>query len=87
MPSEYNPGHRHKKKVIGIYGDHARCRRRKFEKYEKGMDFPDKDKLRLGSVAIGIDWMNWKELSQAIPPAYIEWIGRRILEAYLEKTL
>ena len=26
---------------------------------------------------MGIDWMNRKELSQAIPPAYTEWIGNQ----------
>jgi DNA (cytosine-5)-methyltransferase 1 len=31
--------------------------------------------------AIGIDWMTRYELSQAIPPAYTEWLGRRLLEA------
>lgn len=31
--------------------------------------------------AIGIDWMNRNELSQAVPPAYTEWIGKRLLEA------
>jgi DNA (cytosine-5)-methyltransferase 1 len=28
--------------------------------------------------AMGIDWMPRRELTQAIPPAYTEWIGRRI---------
>jgi DNA (cytosine-5)-methyltransferase 1 len=30
--------------------------------------------------AMGIDWMIGDELSQAIPPAYTQWIGERLLE-------
>ena len=30
---------------------------------------------------IGIDWMRRDELTQAIPPAYTEWIGRQLLAA------
>jgi DNA (cytosine-5)-methyltransferase 1 len=45
-----------------------------------------RDKLRgpefgiLARKAMGIDWMNGQELSQAIPPAYTEWIGKQLME-------
>jgi DNA (cytosine-5)-methyltransferase 1 len=35
---------------------------------------------------MGIDWMNGSELSQAIPPAYTEWIGKQLME-YLNQDL
>lgn len=31
--------------------------------------------------AMGIDWMELRELSEAIPPAYTEWIGAQLLTA------
>lgn len=34
-----------------------------------------------GRMAMGIDWMIKAELSQAIPPAYTEYIGRQMLKA------
>ena len=34
--------------------------------------------------AMGIDWMTGKELSEAIPPAYTEYIGKYLME-YLKK--
>jgi DNA (cytosine-5)-methyltransferase 1 len=38
-------------------------------------------------VAAGIDWMTRKELDQAIPPAYTEWIGQHLMDAISEKQL
>lgn len=33
-----------------------------------------------GRKAMEIDWMTGRELSQAIPPAYTEWLGRQMLK-------
>lgn len=37
-------------------------------------------KVRNKARAMGIDWMIGKELNEAIPPAYTEWIGKQMLE-------
>ncbi len=37
----------------------------------------------LGPAAMGIDWMSGNELSQAIPPAYGEFIGNAVMK-YLD---
>jgi DNA (cytosine-5)-methyltransferase 1 len=40
----------------------------------------------VGSRALGIDWMNGDELSQAIPPAYTEFIGEYLSAAIREEV-
>jgi DNA (cytosine-5)-methyltransferase 1 len=37
--------------------------------------------LKIQQKAMGIDWMVRKELSQAIPPAYAEFLGRQFIES------
>jgi DNA (cytosine-5)-methyltransferase 1 len=40
-------------------------------------------KLEEGKKAMDIDWMNRSELSQAIPPAYTEWLGRQLINSVI----
>lgn len=42
-----------------------------------GNNYDPKD----GAVAMGIDWMIRDELSEAVPPAYTEFIGKQLLAA------
>lgn len=37
--------------------------------------------LEEGQAAMGIDWMPWASLKEAIPPAYTEHLGRQLLAA------
>jgi DNA (cytosine-5)-methyltransferase 1 len=44
-----------------------------------------KNKIEVGRAAMGIDWMTRGELSESIPPAYSEFIGRQAIQ-YLERA-
>jgi DNA (cytosine-5)-methyltransferase 1 len=63
--------------VLGVYGDHARDRRRSTS-IGNGQ-YAAKLGLEMAREAMGIDWMNWREISQAIPPAYTEHIGSYLM--------
>jgi len=65
--------HGRKERVIGVYGGHGRDRRR----ITNTQDFSPEERRE----AMGIDWMTGNELSQAIPPAYTEYIGKQLMAA------
>lgn len=56
-----------------IFGHEVRNRRH-------GSSARRKNRILEGHKAMGIDWMARGELSQAIPPAYTEFIGRQLLQ-------
>jgi len=61
--------------VIGVYGGHAR-KRSKLAGGRGTRDVWDGGHKAAASEALGIDWMTLAEMSEAIPPAYSEFIGR-----------
>lgn len=68
--------------VIGVYGGHARKRSAKAG--GRGTkDIWDGGHKAAASEAMGIDWMTLGEMSEAIPPAYAEHIGRAAM-AHIE---
>lgn len=69
--------HGERSRVIGVYGGHGRDRRRNVN----ARDYSTEARRE----AMGIDWMTGTSLSQAIPPAYSEFIGRAALQ-YMQKA-
>ncbi len=66
--------------VIGVYGGHAR--RRAASAGGRGTrDVWQGGHRAAAAEALGIDWMTLNELSEAIPPAYADFIGRAALGA------
>ena len=77
--------HYQHRKVIGVYGGHGRDRRRVVGVYGSAGGSSARDGKQQFSTserrqAMGIDWMTGAELSQAIPPAYTEWIGKQLMK-------
>ena len=82
--------HGWKSRVVGVYGGHGRDRRRIRPATVTVTGHAGGASVRDGTQqfstderreAMGIDWMSGDELSQAIPPAYTEFIGRQLMAA------
>lgn len=61
---------------IGVYGNGGGWANR-FDKNRRGY----KGSASEAKQAMGMDWASIAELSEAIPPAYAEFIARAIMEA------
>jgi DNA (cytosine-5)-methyltransferase 1 len=82
--------HRTRARVCGVYGGHGRDRRDRRPAVCTVTGGTGGMRMRDGTQqfsvdecreAMGIDWMTGAELSQAIPPAYTELVGRQLLRA------
>jgi DNA (cytosine-5)-methyltransferase 1 len=67
--------HKEMPRPIAVYGDHPQQPGDKTYRVNRARTLVE------GQEAMGIDWMPWKPLTQAIPPAYTEWIGAQLLSA------
>lgn len=65
--------HKESARPIAVYGDHPQQPGDKTYRVNRART------LLEGQEAMGIDWMPWRPLTQAIPPAFTQWIGERLL--------
>lgn len=72
VPLEVPPCGDHRQDYYVIFGHECRNRRH-------GAAAGRKNKIAVGREAMGIDWMTRGELSEAIPPAYSELLGRQVI--------
>lgn len=70
--------HRKNEYTIGIYGARPDGRRVSYKHHRLVRVANSLDEA---SREMGIDWMEWHEITQAIPPAYTEYLGRQLIRA------
>ncbi len=63
-----------KERYVAVYGDNPQ------ETNGMRPGWNRAETLKEASDAMGIDWMVWKEITQAIPPAYTQFIGKQLIE-------
>lgn len=64
--------------AIGVYGRHHDGRR--LWTRADGTEQRAARDLEQARAAMGIPWMDWADLTEAIPPAYTEWVGLQLIE-------
>ncbi len=70
--------HKEQGRPVGVYGQHPdRHQHLRPDGTERGAKATS---LAQGQRAMGIDWMDWPDLVEAIPPAYSLHIGRQLLD-------
>ncbi len=72
------------REIITVAGTGGRRKNRKRDDHGGACNNPRN--VADAQDAMGIDWMTRKELSQAIPPAYTEWIGRQLVNRLQPKA-
>lgn len=72
---------RHSRSEVAVYG---KLDGRRIWTRADGTEARAARTIGQAQTAMGIAWMDWAEITQAIPPAYTEWVGRQLL-AYLEQ--
>ncbi|HLY31339.1 MAG TPA: hypothetical protein VKQ36_09940 [Ktedonobacterales bacterium] len=81
----------HSDEDIGVYGHGAY---RMSSAYRTGSTYLSKGKIHYrpqncciaeARKAMGISWMNFRDLAQAIPPAYTHWLGAQLLRVVMRE--
>mgnify|MGYP001600061171 CR=1 FL=1 len=73
------PRCQHQPNEVAVYGDHPEdAPIHRYSEYKAGHTRRAKD-IEQARSAMDIDWMDWREITQAIPPAYTEFVGKQLL--------
>ena len=70
--------HREQGRAFGVYGQHPDSK--EFRRPNGGNRGVKATSVEHARELMGIDWMSWRELAEAIPPAFTLFLGEQLLE-------
>lgn len=76
-----DPGARHP--IANVFGGHLRARSGEYRTGKgtgRTVDFPGEDRPALARQLMGMPWASMHEMSEAVPPAYTEYVGRELMK-------
>lgn len=76
--------HEKPKAIVGVYGRHHDGRL--LWRRTDGTELRAARTLEEGRIAMGIDWMSWEDLTEAIPPVYTYFLGKQLIEYLTEQA-
>jgi DNA (cytosine-5)-methyltransferase 1 len=62
--------------TIGVYGQRPDGHRVSNKQWRMSKTASS---IKEAQIVMGIDWMDWDEIREAIPPAYTKWIGEQLM--------
>lgn len=65
--------------TIGVYGSKPDGRRVSYRHHRLGRVANSIEEAR---IVMGIDWMDWDEIREAIPPVFTKWIGEQFMSNF-----
>ena len=75
-----DPGARHT--VAGVYGGHVRVRSGDFRtggNTGRTVELPGEDRAAIARDLMGMPWATMNGMSEAVPPAFTEYVGRQLM--------
>lgn len=75
-----DPGARHP--IANVFGGHLRARSGEYRTGNgtgRTVDFPGEDRPKLARALMGMPWASMTEMSEAVPPAFTEYVGAALM--------
>lgn len=86
LDAPLNPGAGHP--IANVYGGHFRVRSKAYRTggdTGRTVDLPGEDRQALARQLMGMPWATMQGISEAVPPAYTEFVGKQLMDVLRDR--